>query len=78
MFFRNLFAILFILLGIFLACYLGIWWGFIGGIVMLVEEFKRENIDSMIVGLAIARIMFSQLLFAVGFIPAWFGAYILR
>jgi ABC-type xylose transport system permease subunit len=53
---------LIILVGLFTGLYVGIWWGFIGGIVKVIEVLKSTELVSMDLALGIARIVFASTL----------------
>lgn len=47
--------------GVFLGLYVGIWWGFIGGIVDIINEFKSVETDAMNIAMGVAKIVFSNI-----------------
>lgn len=50
-----------IILGIAAAVYFGLWWAFIGGIILFIEGVKAEPLNSTWIAFGIARVMFAGL-----------------
>lgn len=48
--------------GIALAAYVGIWWGFIGGIVDIIEAAKATPVESYDIACGIATFIFGPML----------------
>lgn len=55
-------GLLIMLVGLFTGLYVGIWWGFIGGIVKVIECLKSTELVSMDLALGFARVLFASTL----------------
>ena len=53
---KQLIGLLMILGGVLLGLYVGVWLCFIGGIVSVMEQFKADEISSVVVGWGVFRI----------------------
>lgn len=58
---KTILGILMVITGIFIGLYLGIWWAFIGGIVVVVEAINADEMVAMDLAIGIARIIFAGL-----------------
>jgi len=58
---------LLILAGLIIGAYLGVWVMFIGGICGLIEAIRAENVDGVLVGISVLKIMLAGL---VGWVAA--------
>jgi hypothetical protein len=47
--------------GILTSIWFGVWWMFIGGIIMIIEAAKSDPINSMNIALGIARVFFCEI-----------------
>ena len=56
---KTILGLLLIVAGIALGLYAGLWWAFIGGIVVVIEQIRAVHLDAMTVALGIARILFA-------------------
>ena len=72
---KTFIGVLLMVAGIGAGLYFGVWWGFIGGIVSVLNAFKATPIESMPVALGIVRVVFAGVIgwgaFAVLFIPGY-------
>jgi hypothetical protein len=59
---RQLFGALLVVIGICFGLYIGIWWGFIGGIVAVVEAVKATEVIPSEIAYGVGRVVFCQLL----------------
>jgi len=48
--------------GILFGAYVGIWWAFIGGIILFIKAFQADPINATWIAYGIARVIFSGLL----------------
>ncbi len=64
---KPILGILLVLAGIAAGLYFGLWWAFIGGIVVIVEQIRATNLDAMTLALGIARVIFAS---AIGWLSA--------
>lgn len=75
---RNMIGVIMICTGIIFGAYLGIWVGFVGGIIQIVNAFQMDPISGMEIGIGVLRIIFCELLFAVGFLlPFIIGSWLI-
>lgn len=64
-------------LGVCFGLWVAIWWGWILGIVMVVEAVKANPVDAMDLAIGIVRVLFANVLGAIaGWIIFSFGAWI--
>lgn len=64
-------------IGVLTGLYVAIWWGWIGGIVGIVEAIKANPVNSMDLTLGIVRLLFANFIGAVvGWLIFSFGAWI--
>lgn len=61
-----------IVFGVVAGLWVGIWWGFIGGIIQLIESFKGSEIQAFEVALGLARIFFANIAGWATAICFWF------
>ena len=64
---KLILGLILILVGIAAGLYIGLWWAFIGGIVVIVEQVRATNLDAMTLALGIARVVFAS---AIGWLSA--------
>ena len=67
----GMLGVLFVVAGIILGVYMGLWIGFIGGIVQVVEAIKAPEVESMSVALGAARVFFSGVLGFITLAASW-------
>lgn len=48
-----------IIIGVAVGLYCGIWWAFVGGIIVVAEELRSVELDWINMALGIARIIFA-------------------
>jgi len=59
---KSILGIILIILGIFAGVYVGLWWAFIGGIIVVIQEIRAEELVAMNIALGIIRIIFASFL----------------
>lgn len=70
-------GIIIMTLGVVLGLWVAIWWGWVLGIVMIIEAFKANPVDAMNFALGVVRVIFANLIGAlVGWLVLSFGAWI--
>ena len=75
---RLILSVLLILGGIILGLYVGVWWGFIGGIVQVIEAIQHQPISAIDVACGIARFLFAGTIGMIaGIFPVSIGVGIL-
>jgi len=65
---RDFIGSILVIIGICAAFFVGFWLMFIGGIVQVVTYVRAENLDSLKIGIGIARILLSL---PAGFFAGW-------
>lgn len=65
--FFQFIAVLILFASVFFGAYMGIWWSLVGGIIDVVRQLKADQIDGYVMGIAVLKIIFCQL---VGFFSA--------
>ena len=56
---RTVIGALLMLAGVVFGIWAGVWWAFIGGIVMVIEQIRAPHIEALQVAFGIARIVFA-------------------
>jgi hypothetical protein len=51
-----------IIVGVLAGLYIGSWWGFIGGIVLVIQEIRAEELSAFNIAFGVARIFFCTLI----------------
>lgn len=59
---KALLGVVLIVTGILAGLYVGIWWGFIGGVIAIIEAAKAPELVPTDIAYAVARIIFCQFL----------------
>ena len=76
---KTIIGVVLFIFGIALGLYFGVWWGFIGGIVQVVEAFKAPDISAMQVAIGLLRWWASSLIgIGAGLIPCAIGASLIK
>ena len=72
-------GLIMIVTGLGLGIYMCFWWGFVGGIIQIVQAFKETTIIPMDVALGVLRFMFSGVIgFLCGALFVLTGAALTR
>jgi hypothetical protein len=71
--FFQFIAVLICFGSVLFGAYMGLWWSFVGGIIDIIKQIRADEIDGYIVGLAVLKVLFFQL---VGFFCALPGMLI--
>jgi uncharacterized membrane protein len=53
---KTAIGIVLIVFGLGLGLYVGVWWGFVGGIIQIIEQIKAPDISSALVAWGAARV----------------------
>jgi len=53
--------------------YMGIWWALIGGIIGIIEQVKATEVDSFVVAISVAKVLFFG---AIGGVSAALGLFV--
>jgi hypothetical protein len=56
---KNILGVILIIFGVCAGLYVGFWWGFIGGIVQIIEQFNTPEVNAMDVAFGVAKIFFA-------------------
>jgi len=59
---KSILGIILIILGIFAGVYVGLWWAFIGGIIVVIQEIRAEELVAMNIAIGNIRIIFASFL----------------
>jgi hypothetical protein len=67
-------SVLIMVVALLAALYFGIWWAFIGGIVQVIDQLRAPQMNSLLIAIGIAKVMFAGLIgwitFVIGIVAA--------
>lgn len=69
--FFNVLGFLLCVAGVVGGLYMGVWYGFIGGIIAVIEACKATPIESTAVAFGVARVVFASTLGGVTAVGLW-------
>lgn len=79
---KNIFGwsgIFMCIFAVFFAIWAGGWWGIVGGIILIVEGFKLDPINSMWVGIGVLRFVAAGFIGWLSFVVLFsFGSFLLH
>ena len=60
-------SIFLIIAGIFIGLYMGLWWALVGGVLLIIEQIRAEQVQVLQVAYGVFRIFFAGL---IGYLSA--------